>query len=147
MFRRKIVLLGLLVVMIATLVPAAAKADTKINVNISVQLSPAFVGLPMPASYGALPRAKKHWDHSWTEYRVYYPVPVMLGFYRLNMPRHGWTAVFIGPGRMVWVQGRRQMETCFWAAPGGYTVIAVRETNRIPPGQLKKGWSGKGKRW
>lgn len=123
--------------------PPRAQAGSNINVNISVQLSPVFVGLPMPTTVVVMPKAKKHYDSSWTEYRVTYPISMMLAFYRLNMPKHGWTVMTVRPTGMVWVQGKRKMEMVFWASPGGYTVVAVREGKWAPPGQVKKWGRGK----
>lgn len=146
MMKRVMLYLGLLGVLAALIVvPPRARAQANINVNISVQLSPAFVNLPMPASFVVIPKARKHYGPAWTEYRVRYPIPVLLAFYRVNMPRHGWVVMASGPANMVWVQGKRRMEMVFWAAPAGYTVVAVRESKWAPPGQVKK-WGRGGRR-
>lgn len=131
------VLLGLLGVLAAE--PPKASAGADINISITVRLSPVFVGLPMPGDCAAVPRGKKHYDASWTEYRVRHSIPTLIAFYRRHMPRHGWTVLVIGRSNMAWYQGKRKVEMVFWRAPGGYTVIAVREMKFMPPGQAKKG--------
>lgn len=132
-----LVLIGMVLSLAVAPAPAAAEADVK--VNISVRISPVFVGLPMPATCVALPKAKKHYDVSWTEYRVAHSIPMLISFYKLQMPKHQWTALIIGRTGMTWTQGNRKIEMMFWRAPGGYTIIAVRQGKWAPPGQLKQG--------
>lgn len=132
-----LVLLAIVGVVAAT--PSDASAVTNVNINISVRLSRVFVGLPMPGDCAAVPKGKKHYDVTWTEYRVSHSIPVLITFYRNHMPRHGWSALVIGRSNMAWYQGKRKVEMVFWRASGGFTIIAVREMKFIPPGQIKKG--------
>lgn len=134
--------------LLAAAATAPARAGVNINVQINVKVSPVVVGFPLPGPAVVVERHKKHFDASWVEYRAAYPIPVMMTFYRFNMPKKGW--VFVAardPNHMAWVNGRRRVDMLFWYSPGGYTVIAVREGRPwYPPGQAKKaGKPGKGK--
>lgn len=140
MVKRLVLLLVLIGALLSLpIAPPSVFAAKNVQINISVRLSPVFVGLPMPSTCVAVAKSKKRFDATWTEYRVGYSIPALISFYRLQMPKHRWTALAIGRSRMIWGQGRRKIEMVFWRSPRGYTIIAVRQSKWTPPGQAKKG--------
>lgn len=133
--------------LLAAAATTPARADVNVNVQINVKISPAFAGFPLPGPAVVVERHRKHFDATWIEYRAAYPIPVLMAFYRFNMPKQGWVYVTASdPNHMAWMQKKRRVDMLFWYSPGGYTIIAVREGRPwYPPGQAKK--AGKPGKW
>lgn len=98
-------------------------ADVKVKVKISAE----FADFPLPFAAVLITRSRRSAGFTWTEYRVGLPLVSVSGFYKLNMPGHGWKLRAANGNSWIWTRGKRTVSVVFVRVTPLFSLIRVRE--------------------
>lgn len=98
-------------------------ADVKVKVKISAE----FADFPLPFAAVLVTRNRQKDGHVWTEYRVGLSLVSVTGFYKVNMPGHGWKLRVANGNSWIWTRGRRTVVVVFVRVTPFFSLIRVRE--------------------
>lgn len=97
------------------------------DVKVKVKISGEFADFPLPFAAVLVTRNRRKDGHVWTEYRVGLSLVSVTGFYKVNMPGHGWKLRVANGNSWIWTRGRRTVVVVFVRVTPFFSLIRVRE--------------------
>ncbi len=94
---------------------------------IKVKVSAEFAHFPLPYAAALVAKSKQKTAKEWTEYRVGMSLVSLAGFYRTNMPGHGWKLKANKGNTWTWTRGNRTIVVMYVRVTALVSLIAVRE--------------------